>query len=117
MKKPLLLLVAGAILALSCPTVSQAAKDPDKKAAKQAIKAVLKQYDTNGNGVIDGDEKDVVRKAYEADQDGPLKRFDTNNDGKLDDGELAAIQRHNKKNKPRPEAANGIGAADRPRAC
>ena len=102
MNKPILLLLTAAILTLASPTIAQAAKDPDKKAAKQAIKAVLKQYDTNGNGVIDGDEKDAVRKAYEADKDGPLKRFDVNNDGKLDDSELAAIQRHKKKNKTNP---------------
>jgi hypothetical protein len=99
MKKSLLLLLAGALLTLASPTVAQAAKDPDKKAAKQAIKAVLAQYDTNKNGVIDGDEVEAVRKAYEADKDGPLKRFDINNDGKLDDTEIAAIHKKAKKNK------------------
>ncbi len=95
-----LLLLTAATLSLAIPAMAQAAKDPDKKAAKKAIKAVLKQYDTNGNGVIDGDEKEAVQKAYEADKDGPLKRFDVNSDGKLDDTELAAIHKKQKKNKP-----------------
>jgi hypothetical protein len=96
MNKNLLTLAAG-IAMLALPAAVHAAKDPEKKAAKQAIKAVLAEYDKNGNGIIDGDEKDAVRKAYEADKTGPLKRFDVNNDGTLDDTELAAI--HKKKGK------------------
>jgi Ca2+-binding EF-hand superfamily protein len=96
MNKPLLLILAAGFVMLASPAVVNAAKDPDKKAAKQAIKAVLAEYDKNGNGVIDGDEKDAVRKAYEADKNGPLKRFDVNNDGTLDDSELAAIHKKQK---------------------
>ena len=96
MNKTLITLAAGIAL-LATPAAVHAAKDPDKKAAKQAIKAVLADYDKNGNGIIDGDEKDAIKKAYEADTKGPLKRFDLNNDGKLDDTEIAAI--HKKKGK------------------
>lgn len=50
------------------------------------------KYDANKNGVIDGAEKDAVRKDYAADKEGDLKRFDTDKDGRLSDEELAAIK-------------------------
>jgi len=92
MKSTSLLLCTVGLLALALPASVHAAKNPEKKAAKKDTKAVLAQYDKNGNGVIDGDEVDAVKKAYEADKTGPLKRFDTNNDGKLDDTEISAIK-------------------------
>jgi len=49
------------------------------------------KYDKNGNGIIDEDEKEAIRKDYAANPEGELKRFDTNKDGKLDDEEIAAI--------------------------
>ena len=91
MKSTSLLLCTAGLLALALPASVQAAKNPDKKAAKKDLKAVISQYDKNGNGVIDGDEVEAAKKGYEADKTGPLKRFDTNNDGKLDDTEIAAI--------------------------
>jgi len=91
MNKTLPLILAGTFALLASPAVVHAAKDPDKKAAKQAIKATLAEYDKNSNGTIDGDEIDAIKKAFEADKSGPLKQFDTNGDGKLDDAEIAAI--------------------------
>jgi hypothetical protein len=91
MKSTTLLLCTAGLLALAIPASVQAAKNPDKKAAKKDLKAIMAQYDTNKNGIIDGDEIAAVKKGYEADKTGPLKRFDTNNDGKLDDTEIAAI--------------------------
>jgi hypothetical protein len=91
MKHTSLLLSTAALLALALPASLHAGGDPDKKAAKKAAKAVLAQYDTNSNGVIDGAEVDAVKKAYVADPNGLLKRYDTNADGKLDDTEIAAI--------------------------
>jgi hypothetical protein len=70
---------------LVCPS-AQAAKGEGPKARFFA------KYDLNKNGVIDGKEKDAVRKDYAADKEGDLKRFDTNKDGQLDDEELAAIK-------------------------
>jgi Ca2+-binding EF-hand superfamily protein len=101
MKFPSLLLCVVGLLAFAFPASVHAAKDPEKKAAKKAVKAVLAEYDKNNNGIIDGEEVDAVRKAYEADPNGPLKRFDLNSDGKLDDTEIAAIHlgKHGKKNK------------------
>jgi hypothetical protein len=91
MKNTSLLLCTVGLLALALPTSVHAAKDPEKKAAKKAVKAVLAEYDKNNNGIIDGDEVDAVKKAYEADPNGPLKRFDLNTDGKLDDTEIGSI--------------------------
>ena len=101
MKSTSLLLCAAGILTLALPASVLAGGNPDKKAAKKAVKAVLAEYDKNNNGIIDGDEVDAVKKAYEADPNGPLKRFDTNADGKLDDTEIAAIHagKKGKKNK------------------
>ena len=84
-------------LAFFLPTSLLAGGNPDKKAAKKAVKEILAQYDKNGNGVIDGDEVDAVKKAYADAPTGPLKQFDTNADGKLDDTEIAAIHAGKKK--------------------
>jgi hypothetical protein len=109
MKSSTLLLCAAGLLVLAIPASVHAGGNPDKKAAKKAVKAILAQYDKNGNGIIDGDEVDAVKKAYAADPNGPLKQFDTNADGKLDDTEIAAIHAgkggKNKKNKNNPTPA------------
>ena len=58
---------------------------------------LLKKYDTDKNGAIDGTEVAGLRKAFDADKTGPLKKLDANNDGTLDDTEIAAIKaRHGK---------------------
>jgi hypothetical protein len=92
MKFTKILLCTAGLLALALPATVHAGGNSDKKAAKKAVKAILAQYDKNSNGIIDGDEVDAVKKAYEADPNGPLKQFDTNSDGKLDDTEIAAIK-------------------------
>jgi hypothetical protein len=97
MKSTSLLLCTAAALALALPTSLLAGGNPEKKAAKKAMKELMAQYDKNGNGVIDGDEVDAVKKAYTDNPTGPLKQFDTNNDGKLDDTEIAAIHAGKKK--------------------
>jgi len=101
MKSTTLLLCTAAFLALALPSSVLAGGNPDKKAAKKAMKALVAQYDTNGNGTIDGDEVEAVKKAFAADPNGSLKQFDTNADGKLDDTEIAAIHagKGKKKNK------------------
>lgn len=50
------------------------------------------KYDQNKNGVIDGAEKDALRKDYAADKEGPLAQYDKDKDGKLSDEEIAAIK-------------------------
>jgi type II secretory pathway pseudopilin PulG len=108
MKSTQLLLTAA--LAIAIPASVFAAKDPAAKEAKKAARQAIAQYDKNGNGTIDADEADALKKAFDADKTGPLKQFDTNGDGKLDDTEIAAIHIGKKGDKAgkkaKPAAAN-----------
>jgi predicted outer membrane protein len=92
MKSTLLLFAAALALALALPASVHADKDPAKKEAKKATRAAMAPYDKNENGVIDADESEALKQAFEADKTGPLKQFDLNGDGKLDDSEIAAIR-------------------------
>jgi hypothetical protein len=80
--------VAAAALAITAllPVQSWAAAASGPKAK------IFAEFDTNKNGVIDGDEIAAVRKAFAADPKGQFARFDTNRDGKLDDSEIAEIK-------------------------
>jgi len=83
--KPAFLLLATAVLVFtSAPVLAAKADGPKAK--------LFAKYDKNKNGVIDGEEKDALRKDFAADKKGPLKRFDTNKDDKMDDDEIAAIK-------------------------
>jgi hypothetical protein len=84
-------LVAIAALAVVLPASVHAAKDPAKKEARKAAKQAIGQYDKNGNGTIDADEADALKKAFDADKTGPLKQFDSNGNGTLEDSEISAI--------------------------
>jgi hypothetical protein len=53
---------------------------------------IFAKYDTNKNGVIDGDEIAAVRKAYAADPKGEFATYDKDHDGKLSDEEIALIK-------------------------
>jgi hypothetical protein len=74
------------LLALLTPALLSAAKADGPKAR------VMAKYDTNKNGVIDGDEIAAVRAAFAAEPAGDLKKYDANKDGKLDDAEIALIK-------------------------
>ncbi len=88
--------ILAALAAVAFPVSAFAAKG--NKAGKGAAKAV-RQYDTNANGTIDGDEVEALRKAFEADKTGALKELDKDSDGKLSDAEISAIKVHQKKAK------------------
>ena len=101
--KTRILIVTACLLTLAAPTPLFAAKGARKgNKPNQTDKAgrpgmVLKKYDADKNGKIDGTEIEALRKAFDADKTGPLKRLDANNDGTLDDTEVAAIKaRHAK---------------------
>jgi hypothetical protein len=53
---------------------------------------IFAEFDTNKNGVIDGEEIAAVRKAFAAAPKGQFASYDKNTDGKLDDAEIAAIK-------------------------
>ena len=102
-----ILAFTACLIALAAPTPSFAAKGAKKgnkankgemadKAARPGV--LLRKYDTDKNGAIDGLEIDALRKAFDADKTGPLKKLDTSADGMLDDTEVAAIK---------PRHANG----------
>jgi hypothetical protein len=92
MKKLYVIAISAALLGvLAAPAVFAKGKK-DKNAPTQTMPSdVYAQYDKNGNGVLDADEKDAIRKDYAKDPNGPLKIYDLNNDGKLSDDEIAAI--------------------------
>ena len=101
--KTRLLLTTACLLTLAAPTPLFAAKGAGKGSKpNQADKAgrpgmVLKKYDSDKNGAIDGTEVEALRKTFDADKTGPLKRLDANNDGTLDDTEIVAIKAHHGK--------------------
>lgn len=89
--KRLLLLLAATSLVLA--PAAHAAKGDRKKAAAntEATAGLLKKYDTNANGKIDGDELEAVRKDFTGTSDEALKALDKDHDGKLSDTEIAAL--------------------------
>ena len=107
------LAIATCLIALAAPAPLFAAKGakkankqvPADKAARPGV--LLKKYDTDKNGAIDGSEIDALRKAFDADKTGPLKKLDGNSDGTLDDKEVAEIKARHGKGK-------GKGAAAKP---
>lgn len=86
-----------ALLVLAIGTPAAFAKKP--KGEKKGGTDVFAKYDKNGNGKLDAEEVEAIKKAFATDSD--LKKFDTNSDGKLDDNEIAAIKpaEHKKKKK------------------
>ena len=86
--KKLPLLVAGlGLFGLMVPASTQA-----QGAALGPKARIFAKYDTNKNGVIDGDEIAAVRKAFAADPKGEFAAYDKDHDGKLSDEEIAAIK-------------------------
>ncbi len=65
---------------------------PGALAAEGPKARIFAKYDTNKNGVIDGDEIAVVRKAFATEPKGEFANYDKNTDGKLDDAEIAGIK-------------------------
>src|SRR5215212_55783 len=64
----------------------------DKKADKPRAK-VLEKYDKNGNGKLDDDEREAMRKERRSENGAAaLKKLDKNGDGKLDAGEREAAK-------------------------
>jgi hypothetical protein len=98
--KTRLLSLAACLLALALPAPLHAAKNakkPGKRDRSERPGMILKEYDKDRSGTIDGSEMEALRKAYEADKTGPLKKFDKDNDGTLSDTEIAGIKRPERK--------------------
>ncbi|MDQ3621001.1 MAG: hypothetical protein M3463_00705 [Verrucomicrobiota bacterium] len=91
MKKTHLLSLSACLVALVLPSTAFAADKAAKREKREGQpRQILKQYDTNANGAIDGDEREALRKAFTGND--KLKSLDTNADGKLDDAEIASIK-------------------------
>ena len=89
--KRLLLLLALAVTSLLLAPASYAAKG-DRKKGNTATTELLKKYDTNANGKIDGAELEAVRKDFAGSPDLNLKALDKDTDGKLSDTEIEALK-------------------------
>jgi Ca2+-binding EF-hand superfamily protein len=87
--KPHLLTFVAIVLVCALPSTLFAAKGNKSAAREKSARPgrVLKQFDTNHNGSIDGDEIAALRKAFEA-----FKAFDKDGNGTLEDSEVAAIK-------------------------
>ena len=92
MKKQLTRITALALfLAVLAPAYAAKGERKQKKSDDEAATAVLKIFDTNANGKIDGDEVTALRKAFADAKEGTLEALDKNADGKLSDEEISAI--------------------------
>lgn len=79
---------------------------------------ILKEYDKDHSGAIEGSEADALRKAFEADKAGPLKKFDKDSDGTLSDKEIASIKRpEGRRAKAGKAAKAGKGGARKKKAA
>jgi hypothetical protein len=93
MKKLCILTLAVAVVGLLTEPAAFAKGKKSKAPETQIVASdVYVQYDKNSNGMLEADEKDAIRKAFEADTtDTLLSQYDTNSDKKLSDDEIAAI--------------------------
>jgi len=78
------------IVALSLAIAAPAQAGKGGKKGKKGGADILATYDKNGNGKIDGDEVDALKKDFAAGKP-ELKALDTNKDGSLSDEEIAAV--------------------------
>lgn len=112
MKSIVLLAQTSFAVVLTFGAVAQTPPDHDAKPApanlqinQQKGEQIIRQYDKNGDGIIDASERKAAREALEksgilprpqvstnitARQD-LFRRFDTNHDGKIDEKERAAL--------------------------
>lgn len=91
MKSIRILTLTLAVAALALPATTFAAKGNKGDKANKPGK-IVREYDTDGNGKIEGAEVEGFRKAFDADKAGPLKQFDKDADGTLSDTEIAAVK-------------------------
>lgn len=93
-------IVVGACLAVATQVQVFGAKADGPKARAR----VYAQFDKNSNGNFESDEREAIRKAYEADKQGELRWFDRDQDGKLSDAELDQIKPPPKDDKQKTDA-------------
>lgn len=103
----------GGMLAAAALTtaVAKETSKPGQRPTHQGPLKVLRGFDANHNGRIDGPEVEKLREAFAGAMNPDLARYDLNGDGKLDDREVAAIRLGNTTTPPRTPAP---GVADAP---
>ena len=84
------------IIAISVAITTSA--EAKGKKGKKGGADILATYDKNGNGKIDGEEVDALKKDFAAGKP-EVKVLDTNGDGILSDEEIAAVGGKHKKKK------------------
>lgn len=87
----------GVLLALlaSAALTTTSAKEtgkPGQRTTHQGPVKVLRGFDANKNGRIDGPEVEKLREAFAGAMHQDLTRYDLNGDGKLDDREISNIR-------------------------
>lgn len=95
MKRFLLLLAASSLVLAPAAYAAKAKKTAATNTEANA--ALLKKYDANANGKIDGDELVALRKDFTDTTDEALKALDKDHDGKLSDTEIAGLSETPKK--------------------
>lgn len=91
--------------------VAKETSKPGQRSPHQGPLKVLRGFDTNKNGRIDGPEIEKLREAFAGAMNQDLARYDLNGNGKLDDREVAAIRLATASSAPRTTAP---GVADAP---
>jgi hypothetical protein len=85
-------LIAGGIGLAAAQPAAAAPTDNGQPIRTQ----VIQKYDTNGDGVLDANEKAAMRADFKAKREAKrakmLAKWDTNRDGKLEPNELAAMR-------------------------
>ncbi len=97
--KRILILLPIVVIGAALATPAHAGKGKKgEKGEGPSVGMLLKTYDTNGNGTIDGDEVAAIKKAFDG-GDAEVKKLDKDADGKLSDSEIASVKKHEKKAK------------------
>ncbi len=96
MHRPLFVVACTAVLALPLTARAEPNEKPDREARRAAM---LKKFDTNGNGKIDPEEREKMRAEMAKGGGGApermkkmLERFDKDGDGKLSEDERTAMR-------------------------
>jgi Ca2+-binding EF-hand superfamily protein len=78
-------------LAFMAPLAAFAEEAPEKK-TKPVPPAVLKEFDKDGDGSLNEEEKAAWKAAQMAERKAKLEKYDTDKDGKLSEEERAAMK-------------------------
>lgn len=96
MKKTLIITLSLCVLGLLVASPAYAAKGKKKAKADNApatsSSAILAQFDTDKDGMLNDSETDALKKDFETNKTEILKQYDANSDGSLDDTEIATLK-------------------------